>query len=275
MNSATGYYSLIQFCPDPSRLEAANVGVLLFSPKHCFLEARTASDNQRIRRFFGSEGHDWQRINSFKQGIKERIQIESGTIRTLQDLELFIAKRANRLRITPPRPMSVADPKKDLDQLFRELVGGSLSLPPTKYSKYLAELFTRAGVIRKIRTDLPPIAVPEFNRNVAIPFGFQAARFNLIQPVRFKAADAAHVISTACRYAVEGRSLYENRNVELGDLQLIVLGQFPSPDSEGRGVVKKIFADYKVRLYSANDLDSLIDEIRRTGKDQLTRTAGG
>ena len=26
----TGYYSVIQFCPDRSRLEAANVGVLLF-----------------------------------------------------------------------------------------------------------------------------------------------------------------------------------------------------------------------------------------------------
>jgi hypothetical protein len=275
MNSATGYYSLIQFCPDPSRLEAANVGVLLFSPKHCFLKARTASDNQRIRRFFGSEGHDWQRINSFKQGIEERIQVESGTIRTLPDLERFIAKRANRLRITPPRSMSVADPEKALDQLFRELVGGSLRSQLPKFSKHLAELFTRAGVIRKIRTDLPPIAVPEFNRNVEIPFGFQAERFNLIQPVRFKAADAAHVIPTACRYAVEGRSLYENPNVELGDLQLIVLGRFPSPDSESRGVVKKIFAEYKVRLYSANDLNSLIEEIRRTGKDQLTRAVGG
>jgi Protein of unknown function (DUF3037) len=274
MNSATGYYSLIQFCPDPSRLEAANVGVLLFSPKHCFLKARTASDNQRIRRFFGSEGHDWQRINSFKQGIEERIQVESGTIRTLQDLELFIAKRANRLRITPPRSMNVADPEKDLDQLFRELVGGSLRSQPTNYRKYLAELFTRTGVIQKLRTDIP-VVIPEFNRRVEVPFGFQTTRFNLIQPVRFKAADAAPVIQTACRYAVEGESLFDTPDVELGNLQLIVLGHFPSPNSESRSVVGKILAKHKVRLYSANDLDSLIDEIRRTGKDQLTRAVGG
>ena len=37
MNPETGYYGLIQCCPNPSRLEAANVGVLLFSPEHAFL----------------------------------------------------------------------------------------------------------------------------------------------------------------------------------------------------------------------------------------------
>ena len=30
MNQHKGYYSLIQFCPDPSRLEGINIGVLVF-----------------------------------------------------------------------------------------------------------------------------------------------------------------------------------------------------------------------------------------------------
>ncbi len=33
MNPTRGYYCLIQYSPDPSRLEAANVGVVLFCPK--------------------------------------------------------------------------------------------------------------------------------------------------------------------------------------------------------------------------------------------------
>ena len=37
----TGYYSVIQYCPDRSRLEAANVGVLLFVPAGGYLRART------------------------------------------------------------------------------------------------------------------------------------------------------------------------------------------------------------------------------------------
>src|SRR6266511_5292009 len=112
MNPETGYYSLIQYCPDPSRLEAANVGVLLFSPKHAYLKAITVRGNQRIRRFFGNHGHDWLRLNSFKKGVEERLQVESGNIRTLADLEAFIAKRASRLQITPPRSMRVTNPDR-------------------------------------------------------------------------------------------------------------------------------------------------------------------
>jgi hypothetical protein len=267
MTPTTGYYSIIQYCPDPSRLEAANVGVLLFSPKHLFLKAQTARDNRRIRQFFGSEGHDWQRINSFKHGIEERIEVESQTIRTLTDLEQFIAKRANRLQFTPPRPMRVTDPEKDLNQLFRELVGGRpRSEQPTNFRKYLGKQFARAGIIRKLRTDIQVI-VPAFNRRVEVPFGYQNGRFNLIQPARFRATEPAQVIPTACRYAVEGRSLFEHPDAELGELQLVVLGQFPSTSPESKRVVRQILTENNVLLYSANELDRLIDEIRRTGRD--------
>ena len=37
MNSKRGYYSLIQFCPEPSRAEAVNLGVLLFCPEAGFI----------------------------------------------------------------------------------------------------------------------------------------------------------------------------------------------------------------------------------------------
>jgi hypothetical protein len=49
MNPTTGYYSLIQYCPDAAREEAANVGVVLFCPEVDYLEARTVSGNDRIR----------------------------------------------------------------------------------------------------------------------------------------------------------------------------------------------------------------------------------
>ena len=39
------YYCLIQYCPDMSRLEAANVGVVLFCPEKGFLAARMSRDN--------------------------------------------------------------------------------------------------------------------------------------------------------------------------------------------------------------------------------------
>src|SRR5947209_9669263 len=97
-----GYYSLIQFCPDLGRLEAANIGVLLFSPERQFLKALTTRNNSRIIRFFGSEGHDWVRINAFKKRLEDRIALEGADIKSLEDLQRFIDQRANLLQITSP-----------------------------------------------------------------------------------------------------------------------------------------------------------------------------
>ena len=56
MTAHKGYYSVVQYCRDRSRLEAANTGVLLFCPELGYLQARTSRDNARIRRFFRSGG---------------------------------------------------------------------------------------------------------------------------------------------------------------------------------------------------------------------------
>ena len=41
MNATKGYFSLVQYCPDLARQEAANVGVVLFCPDLQFIRART------------------------------------------------------------------------------------------------------------------------------------------------------------------------------------------------------------------------------------------
>lgn len=121
MKPSKGYYSIIQYNPDLSRFEAANVGVLLFCPEHGFLKALTTTGNARIRRFFGSQGHDWQRINAFKRGLEDRLTTED--IRSVDDLKQFIALRANVLQITPPLPMKVVDPERDLAELYEQIIG--------------------------------------------------------------------------------------------------------------------------------------------------------
>lgn len=77
MNPSKGYYCLIQYCPDLGRLEAANVAVLLFSPERHSLKAKTSCNNRRMIQFFGSEGHDWIRINSFKNGRAGRVAVNA------------------------------------------------------------------------------------------------------------------------------------------------------------------------------------------------------
>jgi hypothetical protein len=250
-----------------SRLEAANIGVLLFCPDRDFLKARTSSDNARIRHFFGDEGHDWVRINSFKTGIEERLEVEQRDIRTLDDLEGFIARRANRIQISAPRPMKVHDPEKDLDRLFLDLVGGQARIRSgPSLRRFLGQKFTNAGLERKIRTDIR-VKVPISERQLEVPYGFQNGRFNLIQIARFQSANPEQAKITACRYAVEGESLYEHPDPQLGQLQLIVVGRFGSRQPQSRSGVERILTEHHVRLYAATEVDRLIDEIRRTARE--------
>jgi hypothetical protein len=118
MTAYKGYYSVIQFCPDLMRLEAANIGVLLFCPELRFLAARIARDNDRVRKFFGSQDLDWQKLRLLKAAFEDRVAAEAETIRTLDQLQEFIDLRANQFRLTKPRSIRIEEPQQQLRQLF-------------------------------------------------------------------------------------------------------------------------------------------------------------
>lgn len=266
MNPVRGYYSLIQYCPDLSRLEAANVGVLLFCPEPHFLNARMASSNQRIRRFFGSDDRDWDRINAAKAAVAERLEVESERFRTLEDLERFVATRANEIQLTPPRPMKVFNPAQDLELLFEELVGGRARRQAVgSVVQRLAESLAEERVAPFVTRDVT-VSVPAFHRPLTVPFGFQNGRFNLIRPATFQQVPRSGAVNRACRYAVEGRSLYEHPDEKLGELQLVVVGHFASGEAETQAVVQDILQENRVRLFTLAELPRLVDEIRTTGR---------
>jgi hypothetical protein len=267
MKPAKGYYSVIQYCPDLGRFEAANVGVLLFCPEKFFLQAEMSSNNRRIIRFFGSEGHDWARISNFKKGLETRLQKESATIKSIEDLQQFIALRANVLQITQPNSMKVFDPEQDLRNLFEEIIGEP-ARPERQRSlrHYVAEKLSRPDLEKKVVHDIK-VTVPVLQKEVDIPFGYQNGRFNLINPVRFGAENPDQSIVTACKYAVEGRSISEHEDSRWGQMQLLIVGQFRAKDQETPGRVRRVFDDHGVKLLRMDDLSMLIDEIRRTGKD--------
>jgi hypothetical protein len=119
MSPTRGYYSLIQFCPDPARLEAANVGVVLFCPDLGFIKAKTARGNDRLRRFFRAESFDRRRVDAAKRAIVDRLNVEAERFKTPDDLRGFIDTRANDIVLTAPRPMRVSEePEAELARLF-------------------------------------------------------------------------------------------------------------------------------------------------------------
>lgn len=104
------------------------------------------------------------------------------------------------------------------------------------------------------------------------PYGYQNGRFHLIRPVRFRAATREKLIPAASRFAVVGRSLFDHADPVLGDLQLTVVGEFPSDVPDHRTLVARMFAENHVRLFDTSEVDRLIEDIRENA--QALRTPG-
>ncbi|MFC1757625.1 DUF3037 domain-containing protein, partial [Planctomycetota bacterium] len=261
--SYTGYYSIIQYCADLSRFESANIGVLLFCPELQFADAQTSSGNDRIRKFFG-KSHDWRKIDSLKLGIEERLR-SSDSLKTVEDLNEFIDRRANQFRLTEPKPIRVRDPKRQLDELFSDLVGGTpRGKQGPSVKKELAAALEQPALTSKLHKSVE-VTVPVDGRKLEVPYAFQNGRFNLIQPVRFRGENP---VQTAYRYAVEGNSIYETHDDRFGEMKLLVVGSFGSGKSEKMSAVQKVLDNHHVGLYSIDDLGGLVHEIQTTGKDK-------
>ena len=130
-----GYYSILQYVPDPERAEAVNIGIVLFCRERNFLKAKTTKDHARVIRFFGeSPGLDLQRLTIFKQAFEERIAAEG--IQTLAAFQRFVDTRANQLRLIAPRPLKMAEPEEELAHLFALLV--EVPQPATDTAENLA-----------------------------------------------------------------------------------------------------------------------------------------
>jgi hypothetical protein len=121
MSSTKGYYSIIQYCPDPSRLEAVNIGVALFCPDLRFLSARFGRTRTKISQLFGKQ--DWEFVRLQQSAIEARLAKEQQAFGKLEDFQSYASRRVNALTMTSPRPVKVANPDLELETLLGRLVG--------------------------------------------------------------------------------------------------------------------------------------------------------
>ena len=264
MNATKGYFSLVQYCPDFARQEAANVGVVLFCPERQFIRAQTAKSIGRIRRFFGEDGDGYLHLHGMMEALSSRLDVEQSEFKTLEDLQQFIAKLANKIILTQPKPMMVLDPQADLQALYLELVADPKK-PLTVQAqiplrKRLDAVLTETDVRRFIQRKIE-VQVSTLKETLRVPYAFQNGRFNLIQPVVFKHQNEAGVRMAACRHAVEGQSLYRHPDAKFGELQMIVVADFTGAPQDSASMVADIFQESQVRLVMSDDLPALKQEI--------------
>lgn len=266
---AKGYFCIVQYCPDIARQEAANVGVLLFSPEHDFLGARMTPDDKRERRFFKGVTDQPGHLATMKNALLERLNVERSEFRTLEDLQRFVLTRANKVILTPPKAVRVTVPQDDLNRLYTQMVEEPQAAVQTRSQRApslksrLDLAFSRDDLVAKIRRKVS-VDVPVLRRKVEVPYGYQNGRFNLIQPVNFTQKSVESVTEHACQYAVEGDSIFRHPDSQVGEMQLVIVGDFVR--SEGRDAVRNLLTEYHVKLYTPDTLAELEQDIVLHGK---------
>lgn len=262
--SARGYYSVIQYCPDRSRLESANVGVVLFSPELGFLDAKLVRGHDRIRRFFGSGSFDPRAVEAAKRAIANRLRHDRQSFTGIAGLEQFIATRANALSMTPARPMRVVNAAEDLKRLFTELVGGRVRKgDPAEHWPRLEAIFRSQDLQDRVEFGRK-VTLPVVGGTLTAPYAYRNGVVNLVKPVEFS-PDPAGARRSAMRLAVEGDLIH--RHSEAEPARLIVVPDFPPemPDvADVEARIRDLFHDYHVRTVSPHELDAFADEVRAT-----------
>jgi hypothetical protein len=122
MAAHQGYLCLIQYCPDRARIEAVNVGVVIFCPALDVLEVRVTERDDRAARLFGADRARLVLLHEGKQAIVQRLRSADTRPRSLEELQHFVDTRGNELILTLPLSMRVEEPARQLDDLFRRLV---------------------------------------------------------------------------------------------------------------------------------------------------------
>lgn len=113
----SGFYCVIQFCPDPVRREGVNVGVVVGDGHQ--LRVRFDETTDRLRRMFPRVHLDDQRIADAKRALQRRLSEVEPTEGGLRD---FIGKESSRLVMLPPMRTRVEDLDASVARIFEKFV---------------------------------------------------------------------------------------------------------------------------------------------------------
>lgn len=261
MEHTRGFYSVVQYLPDPFRSEAANVGALLFVPSTGELVVRMSPTLARVKRFFDPSKDDFTRVQIAVAALKSRFQRCDGEFANEEDLARFAAARADAVRITAPRLWMVGDLAADLDTLYKEAVGdaepaakkAANPLPPR-----LAEVFERlraAGRVWRPGT----VTVPTDGRKFKVAAAYQNGVTNFV-----RAESLAHERTDKLeRLGYNGR-LISTHKIDGEAAQLVVVSADPAVKADIEARFEKTLVDFGVKFVRYAAADDYAAEVEQT-----------
>ena len=256
-----GYYSLLQFCPDDSRLETVNIGLVVFCPEIPRVLVRWASDiSRRARKLVGTQ--DWALLERQKLAIEARLRC-ADEFRSGEAIRGFVDSRAGAVRLTPARSLKLVN---DVEQLFGALFSRLVMEPatPGRAPRVVSDLrraLASAGVDRLLQKHIT-VTVPKINKPLKAEYGYQNGRFNLIKPEQFALSTDDQMLRKASLVAVEGQYLYDQPDATFHQMRLVLVANFGAGNGARAELVRDIMERHKVTLYTFENLGPLVDDIK-------------
>lgn len=265
--SQKGYYSLVQYCPDDSRLESVNMGLAVFLPDVPRVLIRWATNAKaRIHKVFGPR--DWVLVEQQKQAIDTRLRNDQD-FSTRDSIDRFAETRASAVRLTTARPVKFTHPaEQEFDALFKRLVeDGHKVLRARAITKNLRSVLERRGVAGLVDRHVK-VTVPKLNKALNVPYGYRNGRYNLIKPEQFALSTDEQVLQKASMIAIEGQYLFEQPDPELHELRLVLVANFGPTHEHRQSAVMDMMERHNVKMYMFDDLGLLIEDIRSSALKQ-------
>lgn len=239
-------YTIIQFLPDPDRLEAINLGILLFDQRERRVHFRFTDDYSRITRSFSHVNKTF--LNLAVGEIQERLKREASKPDALEALRRFQTMRSNNIRLTPFLPTFANRPMEELDRLYEELVG-EISRKPRRQrvGQRLKVGLRQLHVLQNFDQNPESVSLPRYKLKITPDLAIRRESMNLIEAARFDEPDMG--LTQAGRHALAGRALNQNLN-----MKLIVVGDFGDQPRDYYEAIKEDLERADTLLFRMDDL---------------------
>jgi hypothetical protein len=215
---AKGYFSILQFSPDPAHSEAINIGILLSVPELQYLNLKITDSFSRVSKILPQKADD-EFIKTAVKTFKEMLLRQKEKLFVTDELDRFIKTRAHEIRLTPLRTLKVNDPEIELAELFTQLVP-VLEIHKNKTTKVVFPDFDKRlrspEFASKIELD-QSVTMPITGKEFFAPYSYVNGRKNLIKTTKIDGFDFVE------RLAAEGRILDEkldNQLIVVSDIEM-------------------------------------------------------
>lgn len=276
MEPRPGFYSLIQYVPDPERAEGVNVGVVLVCPEDQKLHVLVLNDTKTLHDRCLLKNVDGDRFVSEMNGLATRIREESAHLRSVEDLVEFSKQEANRISILKPRRLRVTSLEENANQLYMRLVHVEHHERIARVkSPKLVEMFTLLKLNRVPFAENVEFDVPFSKKKISVPYVYVNKNFNLIHPYGFSARQDNRE-QAANNLAVQGRLLFKYPDSDGRRKQIVVVAKFSeNTPQEERFRISGVLKEHDVRMVPETNLDEFAKEIQETARQFQLPPQGG